>query len=216
MQKLLYGLKSDENLMLSYQQGKLLAFEVLYGRHKDGLVAFLFRQTGSANVVEDLAQETWIAVVNNAAKYRVTAKFRTYLFQIAHHKWIDYLRRENVRPIAHADASLGLASEDGSSINYLDLIEDETADPELILSNCKTKGLLNEAVLSLVPEQRDVFLLREDGFSQAEIASIVGAGQETVKSRLRYAGKHLRSKLVELNADVKFTTDSSQTVAVRL
>ena len=54
---------------------------------------------------------------------------------------------------------------------------------------------LMNAIADLPGEQRDVLLLQEQGFSQAEIAEITGAIAETVKSRLRYARKALRQQL---------------------
>ena len=65
--------------------------------------------------------------------------------------------------------------------------------PEASLVQHEQKQTLSGALARLSNEQRDVFLLREEGFTQEQIAEIIGVGRETVKSRLRYAGQHLRT-----------------------
>ena len=86
MRNLLHGLKSDESLMLAYQRGDSSAFESLYLRHKDGLFAFLYRSYPRTAVVEELAQDTWMAVINAVGRYKPEARFRTWLYQIAHNR----------------------------------------------------------------------------------------------------------------------------------
>ena len=179
---MLNRLKGDESLMLAYQQGDSSAFESLYKRHKDGLFAFLYRSCWQEAVVEELAQDAWMSVINKAGTYQPTAKFKTYLYQIAHNKLVDHWRRsKNFSRVALEEADL--ASNDTS-------VEDQRIAEQRLQS-------LGQAIHKLPGEQRDVFLLREEGFSQEQIAQIVGVGKETVKSRLRYASNHLRTMLEE-------------------
>jgi len=160
--------------MLAYQRGDTAAFELLYGRHKDGLFAFLFRSQPHTAVVEELAQDTWMAVVNSAARYRPKAKFRTWLYQIAHNRLVDYWRRPDNQH-RQFDASMEPVSD-----NF-----------ELAVLQDRIMG----ALAQLPREQKDALLLQEQGFSQAEIADITGSGTETIKSRLRYARNQLRDTL---------------------
>jgi RNA polymerase sigma factor (sigma-70 family) len=177
MLHLLNRLKSDEALMLAYQRGDAAAFESLYGRHKDGLFAFLFRHCPRAAIVEELAQETWMAVIKAAKRYRSDALFRTWLYQIAHNRQVDFWRRPDNRHRA------------------LEGLLEEPVTSGLDDSNDELRRRLMNAIGGLPGEQRDVLLLQEQGFSQAEIAEITGALAETVKSRLRYARKQLRQQL---------------------
>ncbi len=176
MLTLLNRLKGDEALMQAYQRGDASAFECLYLRHKDGLYAFLYRHCQRPAAVEELAQDTWMAVVDRAASYRVEARFRTWLYQIAHNRLADFWRRRDNR-----HSSLDPASEP--------LAVDSPPDEEDL-----SRKLL-AAIARLPGEQRDALLLREQGFSQRDIAAITGAGEETVKSRLRYARRQLRQQL---------------------
>lgn len=175
---LIHRLQSDEALMLAYQRGDIGAFECLYRRHKDGLFAFLYRSCQRQAVVEELAQDTWEAVINSAADYLPNARFTTWLYRIGHNRAADFWRRRDNR-----HQNLECAPEP----------ECEGGD------NCD--GALAERVMAAVAalpgEQRDAILLQEQGFSVDEIADITGAGAETVKSRLRYARKQLRQRLGE-------------------
>lgn len=175
MRQFLYGLKSDESLMLAYQCGDVAAFEVLYMRHKNSLFAFISRSC-PAQVVEEIAQETWAVIIDGAGRYQVKAKFRTFLYQIAHNKIVDYWRRQKTAADIIIDAC--------------DVADDTTSKHEQQYHH----NQLIRAIRQLPAEQRDAFLLREQGFSQSEIAEITGSGRETVKSRLRYATNTLRQQ----------------------
>lgn len=183
MRQFLYKLKSDESLMMAYCNGNTEAFEVLYTRHKDRLFAFLYRNCQQASIVEELAQDAWMSLINHAQRYQPTASFKTYLYQIAHNKLRDYWRKSVAREDHH--------------------ITGESAQPmnnnEQMLENEQLHNCISHALGQLPIEQRDVFLLREEGFSRQAIAEITGASTETVKSRLRYAVNQLRTQLEGAN-----------------
>jgi RNA polymerase sigma-70 factor (ECF subfamily) len=176
MLTLINRLKSDEALMLAYQRGDTGAFDCLYRRHKDGLFAFLYRSCSRRAVVEELAQDAWVGVINSAATYRTEARFRTWLYQIAHNRLVDFWRRKDNQ---HTD--LENAAEPATVVNP------ESAD--------ELAEQLMSAIGKLPNDQRDALLLQEQGFSQREIADITRCGEETVKSRLRYARTQLRQQL---------------------
>ncbi len=161
--------------MLAYRYGDFSAFESLYIRYKNRVFAYIARQC-PANVVEEVAQEIWAAIIQSAENYTVKAKFKTYLYQIAHNKVVDYWRRK--KP-------------DTEQIDEEDLIDHSHSSS----SQEHSYAELMAAISGLPKEQRDTFLLREEGFSQEDIATITGCGRETVKSRLRYATQTLQKQL---------------------
>ena len=175
MQDLLYRLRSDEALMLAYQRGNAAAFECLYRRHKDGLFAFLYRSCPRRDRVEELAQETWMGVVKAAPSYEPKARFRTWLYQIAHNRLVDLWRREP--PELHSP-----------------VMPEAIAATDNDISELQAEQLLR-TIGRLPAEQRDSLLLQQQGFSKREVAEITGVGEETVKSRLRYARRQLRAIL---------------------
>jgi len=172
--------------MLAYQGGDASAFECLYKRHKDGLFAFLYQSCPQQAVVEEIAQEAWEGVINSAQRYQPSAKFKTWLYQIGRNRIVDFWRRkDNHHEAISADESLPLAG------NELENSLASEGAPNLL------EEQLMAAIGTLPLEQRDVLLLKEQGFSLREIADITRSEVETVKSRLRYARTRLRELLSE-------------------
>lgn len=176
MRTLINRFKSDEALMQAYQRGDTGAFECLYHRHKDGLFAFLYRSCQRRAVVEELAQDTWTGVINAAENYRPEASFRTWLYQIGRNRLADHWRRADNR---HLD---------------LDSAPEPASEPA---PDSDMQQRLMRAIGELPADQRDALLLQEQGFSLQEVAQITGSGEETIKSRLRYARTQLRTQLGE-------------------
>ena len=74
---------SDEALMLEFQRGSRPAFEELFARYREPLYGFFRRRLESPERAEDLAQETFLAVIRATARYEPRALVRTYLYGIA-------------------------------------------------------------------------------------------------------------------------------------
>jgi RNA polymerase sigma-70 factor (ECF subfamily) len=131
----------------------------------------------------------WLTVVREAARYEVRARFRTWLFTLAHHRVVDHWRRH--RPHTSLDAS----TEEGASL--ADTLAAESGfGPERQLDSREQAQALLDALAALPPLQREAFLLQaEGGLSVAEIAATTGVSTETAKSRLRYARARLRETL---------------------
>jgi RNA polymerase sigma-70 factor, ECF subfamily len=77
-------------------------------------------------------------------------------------------------------------------------VPSEDASPDRSAASAQLRLILQRALLSLPPEQREVFVLREQaGIAFKEIAELVGVNENTVKSRMRYALVALRKALAE-------------------
>src|ERR1051326_1658197 len=74
---------SDEALMLEFQGGSRAAFEELFARYHKALYGFFVRRLNNSERAEDLAQETFLAVIRAASRYEPRALVRTYLYGIA-------------------------------------------------------------------------------------------------------------------------------------
>lgn len=188
------GVSEDEDaqLMLAYAGGEMRAFETLYARHRSALYRYLVRQARDGEIANDLFQEVWSRVIVNRARYEPRAKFRTFLFTLAHNCFIDHCRRTKARP--------GGASIDDADAADL-LPADDAAQPERALERDESTRRYRAALASLPPEQRDVYLLHEESnLSLEEIARVTGVGPETAKSRLRYAVGKLKAALAVAEA----------------
>lgn len=174
----------DRDLMLRYAKGDAGAFEQLYSRHKGPLYRYLMRHTGNAANAEEVFQETWMKLIRARERYRPMAKFSTWLYQIAHNCFIDYIRRQGRNALEAAGAT------------EPDALDSPDLSPGRAAELSETSAKIAAALTALPGEQREAFLLREEGgFSLEEIGSITGVGRETVKSRLRYALAKLRAAL---------------------
>ena len=83
---------SDEALMLRYAAGDIAAFDTLYGRHEMGVWRYLLRSVRVQAVADDLLQDVWFAVARSAGSYEVRARFKTWLFTLAHNRLVDHFR----------------------------------------------------------------------------------------------------------------------------
>ena len=174
----------DRDLMLRYASGDAGAFDQLYHRHKGPLYRYLVRHTGNGANAEEVFQETWTKVIRARERYRPTAKFSTWLYRIARNCFIDYIRRQ------------GRNALDAAGATEPDTLDSANPGPGRAAELSETAARIAGALAALPGEQREAFLLREEGgFSLEEIGSITGVGRETVKSRLRYALAKLRAAL---------------------
>jgi len=177
--------------MLRYARGELQAFEMLYARHRGVLYRYLLRHLHDAEAAADLFQEVWSKVIAHRARYEPRAKFRTYLFHIAHNCCMDHHRRAAVRP---QSAAIPETSLDDDPCAQLPAPERDL--PEEHAARAQLAARYRLALATLPREQRDVFLLCEQsGLTLEEVAAITGVGTETAKSRLRYALAKLRRAL---------------------
>ena len=176
--------QTDEELMLAYAGGDLLAFEMLYRRHRGMLYRFLLRTLRHRADADELFQDTWSRLISARERYRPEAKFTTWLLQIAHNLIVDRFRRH--RPEA---------SDEETETVFRNLDAPESERPDRVLTEFEQRRRLQLALEELPEEQRVTFLLRvESGLGLEEIAAITGAGRETVKSRLRYALARIRAR----------------------
>jgi RNA polymerase sigma-70 factor (ECF subfamily) len=177
---------SDEELMLRYGAGDVAAFEVLYRRNKGPLYRYIIRLLGTGNTAEELFQEVWANVVKARTNYTPTAKFKTYLFHIAHNKVMNHFRRQHTSAVAQV----------GEDDPQEDCALHSDQEPDQMVHRQSSMIRLFEVLDKLPDTQREVFVLREEsGLSLQEIAEATGVTLEAAKSRLRYALSKLKEGL---------------------
>lgn len=174
-----------------YAQGDVAAFETLYRRHEMRVWRYLARNVRNQATADELMQEVWFAVARDAVRYRPSARFTTWLFTIAHHRVIDWVRAGrrlvSLETLGHESPALAEA-----------LTADAAASPLASAVARDQTSAVAAALAQLPEEQREAFLLQMEGdFGVEEIAAITGASFETAKSRLRYARTKLRELLKE-------------------
>lgn len=175
--------------MERFGRGDAAAFEALYHRHEKRVFGFLMRTLRHEAMANDVMQEVWFAVAQQANRYQPLAKFTTWLFTIAHNRMVDTLRR--LRPHESLD-------HDGDGTGSFEPPADQSAEPAAALERGDQARAIMTAVAQLPSVQREAFLMQAEGdLSVEDIAIATGSSFETVKSRLRYARDKLRRVLTE-------------------
>ena len=177
---------SDEELILAYLEGDSDSFTILYERYKRPLYAYLNRMLGNHAQSDDVFQQTWIRVVRRLGEYESKQKFFAWLSMIAHNLAIDQFRREK------KSAELPLDDENAAVSEPVTHTE-----PWMRMHNRELGKALREAAEGLAEEQKEVFLLRQEGLSFKEIAEVQNCSINTVLGRMQYAVKNLRKRLNE-------------------
>lgn len=194
-----YARLSDEVLMLTYaQQDDQKAFAELYARYKVNLYRYCVRMLNDEGLGADIYQEAWCKVIKARAKYKVKAKFKTYIFHVAHNLIIDAWRKRSSQGQKLEFVSI----DDDKSDSGININLQSNTDIFTELVSTEQLEQFQKAVLHLPPEQRDALLLHyAHGFTLEDIAQMESVGRETIKSRLRYATKKLKHRLAEVNSN---------------
>ena len=182
--------------MIRFQSGDRAAFTFLVKRHQGPLFNFALRHLRTQPGAEEVVQDAFVRVVQNAADFKHEARFSTWLYTIARNLCIDQLRKRTLRRHPSLDESKRSDDRDGPTLG------DQTADHRANVERAAVSGEIRERVLAAVDElpdeQREVFLMREvSNLPFKEIAEIVGVSENTVKSRMRYALERLQAALSE-------------------
>jgi RNA polymerase sigma-70 factor (ECF subfamily) len=190
---------SDEALMMRFQAGDRAAFATLVRRHKVTFYNFVLRMVRSGSASEDLVQDVFVRIVQNAADFKHEARFTTWAYAIARNVCIDHLRKMSLRRHPSLDQP---ASSDGGAEGPTLLERTASTHPassvERTAIGAELGQKIERCVEGLPAEQREVFLLREIGnVPFKDIAQITGVPENTVKSRMRYALERLQEALAD-------------------
>lgn len=171
---------TDEQLAIRARDGDGQAFNRLMQRHAPRLVQFLRRQVGSRADAEDVAQNTFIAIHRNLARYDPSRAFVTWMFFIARNKARDHHRRRAVMNW------IGLEDREA-------LLPADTPDPEQVTGD-KAELARAGAVLNTLPEglRTPLLLSAVEGLSLAEIGAVMGISSKAAEVRVYRARKRLK------------------------
>jgi len=148
-------------------------------------------------IAEDLAQDTFIKVLNHIDKYRPEFKFSSWLFKIANNVAIDHLRRRRLDTIS-IDGSPNAATASEIEASSFE-IADQAESPLEELASRELGTAIERAIATLRPEYRACIMLRHvEGRSYEEIAATLDLPLGTVKTFIHRARHQLREQLQEL------------------
>ncbi|HEU4781618.1 MAG TPA: sigma-70 family RNA polymerase sigma factor [Steroidobacteraceae bacterium] len=181
----------DRDIMSSFMRtGDTGYLAALYERHQPALRRFLQRLTRDRALAEDLAQHTWIKIMDAASRGRYAAAdstFKSYLYTLARNTFLDECTRkhETSRRLPLTDSQFEQAV-----TNHGDQLS-----PETVTQRVQSHGMLRQALATLPSEQRDVLKWWCGGDSIVAMANLARVPRDTVLSRKKYALARMRQWL---------------------
>src|SRR5437868_5294298 len=182
------------------KEGREPAFRELVRRYERPVFSLIFRMVRDSATAEDLAQDTFIKVLNHIDKYRPEFKLSSWLFKIANNVAIDHLRRRQIATISMSGSPHASTASEIEATSF-----DVASDDESALDEMESKELgsaIEKAIATLRPEYRSCILLRHvEGRSYEEIATTLDLPLGTVKTYIHRARHELRRALEHLKAE---------------
>ncbi|MBV8594739.1 MAG: sigma-70 family RNA polymerase sigma factor [Candidatus Eremiobacteraeota bacterium] len=177
--------RTDEQIIAALAQRDLSALEELYERYSKVAYSLAYRIVGDRGSAEDVVQDAFLSVWRQAQTYKPErGKARTWLMSIVHHRSIDRLR-------SGASAN--------NTIPYDDLPESEDDTKPSIWQQAWThlRGDVVRRALDRLPaeQKKSIELAYFSGYTQTEIAELMGVPLGTVKGRMRIGLQKLRAML---------------------
>jgi RNA polymerase sigma-70 factor (ECF subfamily) len=194
-----YTSLTDQQVVALARKGKEPAYRELIGRYQRPVFSLIYRMVRDREKSEDLAQETFIKVLNAIERYDPSYKFSSWIFKIAHNTALDHLRKKEPEtlsmqgsPNARTDAEV-----EASSITP----ESHDENPEQYTSNRELGSEIDRAIAKLRPEYRTAIILCHiEGRPYEEIAEIMDVPLGTVKTYIHRARNDLKKQLEHLRA----------------
>ena len=190
----------DADVVALAQQGREAAFRELIRRYERPVFSLIYRMVRDRELAEDLAQDTFVKVLNHVDRYRAEFKFSSWLFKIANNVAIDHLRRRQLDTVS-IDGSPHAQTTDAIEATSFDVaVQQESALDELEAR--ELGSAIERAIAGLRPEYRACIMLRHvEGRSYEEIAATLDLPLGTVKTYIHRARHELRRALDPLRED---------------
>ena len=177
----------DKKLYNDYLNGEKEAFEIIYNKYKSRIEYFIFNIVKDYQKAEDIAQETFIYVIQH--QMRENSSFKYYIYLVARSKAINYINTEKRRK----DITETFLKEDDEQIekDVLDVITNEETKRELL----ESIELLDERY------KNAIYLVNIEGLSYEETSKILGETLQNTKNLIHRGKKQLRKILLKKGFD---------------
>lgn len=186
---------ADALLIQRIKNGDVRAFEMLVVKYQRRIERLIGRMVRDVDLVQDIAQETFIRAYRALPQFRGESAFYTWLYRIAVNtakKALVDLKRDPVM----TESAFASRDEDGEETSR---VENELSDgetPEGLLATKQIGHAVNSAIDALSEDLRQAITLREiEGLSYEEIASLMDCPIGTVRSRIFRAREAIAERL---------------------
>ena len=187
---------SDAMLVERAVAGDQKAFELLVIKYQRRIQRLIGRMVRDVDLVEDIAQETFIRAYRALAQFRGEAQFYTWLYRIAVNTAKKALMDLKRNPTV-SENSFKSGDDNETSPLENELISSET--PDAVLASKEIAEMVNAALGALPEELRQAITLREiEGLSYEEISEAMSCPIGTVRSRIFRAREAISEKVKPL------------------
>ena len=190
------AIDSDALLVERTVAGDQKAFELLVIKYQRRIQRLIGRMVRDVDLVEDIAQETFIRAYRPLAQFRGDAQFYTWLYRIAINTAKKALMDLKRNPTVSENAYKSDDDDETSRVEN-ELTSSET--PEAVLASKEIAEIINTAMQALPEELREAITLREiEGLSYEEISEAMNCPIGTVRSRIFRAREAISAKVKPL------------------
>ena len=187
---------SDAMLVERTVAGDQKAFELLVIKYQRRIQRLIGRMVRDVDLVEAIAQETFIRAYRALAQFRGEAQFYTWLYRIAVNTAKKALMDLKRNPTVSENAYKSADDDETSPIEN-ELTSSET--PDAVLASKEIAEIINAAMDALPEELRQAITLREiEGLSYEEISEAMDCPIGTVRSRIFRAREAISAKVKPL------------------
>lgn len=181
----------NSSLIQDLKRGHPGAFQELVDLHQGRVLNTCYRFVNNREDAEDIAQEVFIEVYRSISKFRREAKLYTWIYRIAISKSLDFIRKKKRKK------RFALFREfPGEGGKVEELLAKRSSYPDAELERRERHRILWQALDSLADNQRiAITMSKYEGFTNKEVAEIMGTTVSSVEALIHRAKKNLRKKL---------------------
>jgi len=185
--------KKEEELLeivKKAQGGDQEAFQEIVQRYKVQVAGIAYRMVGDYEDAKDISQMVFVKIYQNLHRFDTTKKLSTWLYRITINASIDFIRKFRKHKLEVLD-------------NIIGELKEKKNDVEGVYQRGLIRLAVDEALESLNPKQRSVFVLRDlEGLDIKEVSQVTGMPQATVRWYLHRARAKLRDELMKHHPDI--------------
>jgi len=189
-----WAVLTDQEAVQRARGGEEAAYRELLRRYQRPVFSLIYRMVRDRAMAEDLAQETFVKVLNALDTYRPEFKFSSWIFKIANNTAIDHLRRRQPDTLSLDGAPTATTPRQIEETSIQ--LPDQAETPLQEVEARELGSAIEQAVGKLRPEYRNCIILRHiEGLSYEDIAQILDLPLGTVKTYIHRARAELKEML---------------------
>lgn len=171
----------DKLLLWKFKRGSSEALERIYDKYETYLITVATALLNNTHSAEDVLHDFFISFVKSADQIKLNGNLKAYLATCVANLALNRIKRRQLEPMALDDS---------------DPIASAVLGPDLLAIQEEETAILNQAMLLLPYEQREVIVLHLQGNMKfTQIAKLRSTSVNTIRSRYRYGLDKLRSLL---------------------